>query len=167
MPTKVVSDNEKTYWQLGTVFLAGTTQDFLAPLADLTLIRQLILLNPTCFKQWFNFLGVGSSGCCDAICHPQTGLPSREHSCLWMVHRYVMYCVPQTCLFKNTVPSQEVSRQVGLQWTILASAVLSWTPPLTTWNRLQFLGTYHTWFIPSANEMQLQICIHLQFLFLV
>ena len=45
------------------------------------------------FKLWFHALGVGSSGCCDAICHPQTGLPSREHSCLWMVHRYVMYLI--------------------------------------------------------------------------
>ena len=44
----------------------------------------------TCFKLWFCFLGVGSSGCCDAVCHSQTGFPSREHSCLRMVHRYVM-----------------------------------------------------------------------------
>ena len=88
MLAEIVSDNEKICRQLGTVFLVGITLDFLALLADLTLIRQLSLLNPTCFELWFHFpgvlncglnfrfLGVGSSGCCDAICHPQTGLPS-------------------------------------------------------------------------------------------
>ena len=38
---KTVMDNGKTLWQPDTVFLAGTTQDFLAPLAHPILIRQL------------------------------------------------------------------------------------------------------------------------------
>ena len=41
---KITLNNEKIYFlQLGIVFLDGTTQDFLAPQADLILTRQLFL----------------------------------------------------------------------------------------------------------------------------